>query len=401
MKKIKLKQKLSTLKPTPPPKVKKSYYTFSREYPAGNIPIKRRKNIKVKSNFVKYALYTCLFLFICGASFFTVNLGLEFSYKEPDTTQEIAPEEVQSESLLEKSSVKALYMPSSRLGDSGYINSLIKEIRKKNGNSVLIEFKTAEGKLNYTSMHEYAIAAKASVFDNDTVRRAIDLFENADITVIARVYCFEDTLTANAKSEYAVKYMDTDINWLDGKTDEGGKPWLNPFSKKVHSYITSVLTELYGLGVRGFILESCQFPFEDNAAGATYPYGNNFKDRNSALKALIKKADKALPKDAFLLLGASAVNAAEGNPDIYHGNMNDAAIGGVAADISQRKPEFIIDKKTDYSSMLSLYSDISHNFKDKAFVPVVDTEDYSRGFFRAMKKAGYSSFILYNENGEY
>ncbi len=401
MKKINLKQKLGTLKPTPPPKVKKSYYTFAREYPAGNIPIKRRKNIKVKSNFVKYALYTCLFLFICGASFFTVNLGLEFSYKEPPTAQEIAPEEAEKESLLDKGEVKALYMPSSRLGDSGYINSLIKEIRKKNGNSVLIEFKTAEGKLNYTSMHEYAIAAKASVFDNDTVRRAIDLFENSGITVIARVYCFEDIIVATAKSEFAVKYMDTDINWLDGKTDEGGKPWLNPFSKKVHSYITSVLTELYSLGVRGFILEACQFPFEGNAAGATYPYGNNFKDRNSALKALINKAEKALPEDAFLLLGASATDAAEGNPDIYHGSINDTVCGGVAADISKRKPEFIIDKKTDYASMLSLYSDISHNYKDKAFVPIVDIEDYTRGFFKAMKRAGYSSFILYNENGEY
>lgn len=401
MKKINLKQKLRHLKSTPPPKVKKSYYTFSREYPAGNIPIKRRKNIKVKSNFVKYALYICMFLFICGASFFTVNLGLEFSYKDPPAVQEITPEQVNTESLLEKGSVKALYMPSSRLGDSGYINSLIKEIRKKNGNSVLIEFKTPEGKLNYTSMHECAIAAKASVFDNDTVRRAIDLFEDEEITVIARVYCFEDTLVANAKGEYAVKYMDTDINWLDGKTEEGGKPWLNPFSKKVHSYITSVITELYNLGVRGFILESCQFPFEGNAAGATYPYGNNFKSRNAALKALIKKANKALPKDAFLLSGASAVNAAEGNPDLYHGNINDAVCDGVAADISERKPEFVIDKKTDYASILSLYSDISRNYKGKAFVPVVDTADYTGGFFRAMKKAGYSSFILYNENGEY
>ncbi|MEE1321312.1 MAG: putative glycoside hydrolase [Acutalibacteraceae bacterium] len=401
MKKVKLKQKLVSLKATPPPKVKKSYYTFSREYPAGNIPIKRRKNIRVKSNFVKYALYTCLFLFICGASFFTVNLGLEFSYKEPPAIQEIAPEGTEKESLIQKGGIKALYMPSARLGDSGYISSLIKEIRKKNGNSVLIEFKTPEGKLNYTSKHEYAIAAKASVFDNDTVRRAIDLFENAGITVIARVYCFEDTLTATAKSKFAVKYMDTDINWLDGKTEEGGKPWLNPFSKKVHSYITSVLTELYKLGVRGFVLESCQFPFEGNAAGATYPYSNSFKSRNSALKALIKKADKALPKDAFILLGTSADNAAEGNPDIYHGSINDAPCNGVAADISERKPEFIIDKKTDYASMLSLYSDISHNYKDKAFVPVVDTSDYTRGFFRAMKRAGYSNFILYNENGEY
>lgn len=401
MKKNKFTEKLRMLKSTPQTKVKKSYYTFSKEYPAGNIPIKRRKHKRVKSNFVKYALYVCLFLFICGISFFTVNLGLDISYKEPATTKAGELTETEAESLLVTDGVRALYMPSELLGNTDYISSLIREIKKKNGNSVLIEFKTPEGKLNYTSMEEYAIAGKCSVFDNDTVRRAIDLFETAGITVIGSVHCFEDSIVPSVNEALAVKYMDTDVSWLDGTTEDGGKPWLNPCKKKNQNYIIGILSELYSLGVKGFILESCQFPDTEKASGATYPGEKNFKNKNSVLKYFIRKAQNTLPKDAFLLLGLSATDAAEGNESIYHGVMNNTRADGIAADISDRKDEYVIDKKTDFASMLSLYSQISTSNKDKAFVPVVSAEEYSGRFFSAMKKAGYSNFILYDEKGEY
>ncbi len=401
MKISKFKEKLSSLKATPPPKVRKSYYTFSKEYPAGNIPIKRRKNIRVKSGFLKYTLYACLFLFICGVSFFVFNLGLDISYKEPETTDVGELPEAETESLLVSSSVKGLYMPSEFLGNTEKIEGIIKEIRKKNCNSVLIQFKTPEGKLNYTSMQEFALAGKCSVFDNDTVRRAINLFKDADITVIAEVYCFEDSIIPVTVTDAAVKYMDTDVNWLDGKNEEGGKPWLNPFVKRNHNYITGILKELYSLGVRGFILEACQFPDESIASGATYPMESNFKSRNDALKAFIKKAENSLGKDAFVLLGLSATDAAKGNQNIFYGNIADSAADGVAADIGKREDQYIIDKKTDFVSMLSLYSDIAKNNNGKTFVPVVNYDEYSRNFFSSMKKAGYTAFILYDEKGEY
>lgn len=400
MKKSNFKEKLSKLKSTPPPKVKKSYYTFSKEYPAGNIPIKRRKHKKVKSSFVKYALYVSLFLVLMCASYFVMDLALEISYKEPEITESTEVQETETPNLLASDGVRALYMPSQYLVDEEYIGELIKEIRKKNGNSVVIDFKTAEGKLNYSSMQEYAISGKCSVFDNDTVRKAVNIFTSNGITIIGRVYCFEDSVVPTVNENLAVKYMDTDVNWLDGSDEEGGKPWLNPCAKKNHNYLTGILEELYNLGVKGFILESCQFP-EGETSGATYPGEKNFKSKNSALKSFIKKARKALPEDAFLLLGLSATDAAKNNDSIYFGSMSGSSADGIAAYISERSPEYVIDKTTAFSSMLSLYSDISDNNKDKAFIPVVETEEYSRSFFSSMNKAGYQNYILFSEKGEY
>lgn len=403
MKKInknKILQKLESLKSTPPAKVRKSYYTFSKDYPAGHIPIKRRKNTRVKSRTLKVILYVCVFAVLVGISFITVKTGLNISYKVPDTEKtEVAPAE--TESLLQKSSIKALYMPAEKLGDTEYIKQLIREIRKKNANSVLIEFKTDDGHLNYTSMHEYAIAGKCSVFDNNTVRRAIDLFESEKITVIGSVHCFEDAAVASAMQELAVKYMKTDINWLDGSDADGGKPWLNPCLRRNQNYIVSILGELYTLGVRGFILQSCQFPGSENASVAAYPGEKNYKSRNEALLSFLKKAENSLNDDAFLLVGLSATDAHKGNKQTLDGSLSAGAIDGIAPDISQRAAEYVIDKKTSFASMLSLYSEISSAYKDKAFIPMVSEDEYTRKFFSTMKKSGYDSYILYDSEGKY
>lgn len=400
MKANKFKEKLDMLKSTPPSKVKKSYYTFSREYPAGHIPIKRKKHTRVKSKPMKTALYAAVFLCILCVSFFAVNLGLDISYKAPSTNGgQITP--VQGESLLVSGGVRCLYMPSEHLGDTDYIKSFIREIKKKNGNSVLIDFKTAEGKLNFTSMHEYAIAGKCSAFDNDTVRRALSLFKESKITVLGRIFCFKDSLVPDAVSELAVKYLDTDVNWLDGSNEKGGNPWLNPCLRRNINYLDSIVTELYGLGIKGFVLEACQFPDAQNISSAVFPGEKGWASRNQALKYFIKKVRLSLPSDAFVLLGLSATDAAEGNNSVFYGFMNDTAADGIAPDLSQRKTEYIIDKKTGYASMLSLYSSICQNNEGKAFVPVVNMQDYSRRFMSSMKKSGYESFILFDEKGEY
>ncbi len=399
-KKNKVLQKLEALKSTPPVKVRKSYYTFSKDYPAGHIPLKRRRNTRVKSRPLKIILYVCVFALLVGVSFFTVQTGLNISYRVPDS-EETESTPAEAESLLQKGSIKALYMPAEKLGDSKYIGQLIRQVRKRNANSVLIEFKAADGSLNYTSMQEYAIAGRCSVFDNNTVRRAVDLFRSEKITVIASVHCFEDAAVASAVQELAVKYMQTDINWLDGSDDNGGKPWLNPCLRRNQNYIVGVLGELYNLGVRGFVLESCQFPGSENASVATYPGEKNYKSRNDVLLSFLKKARRALNDDAFILLGLSAADAQKGNLQIFDGSLSAAAIDGIAPDISQREAEYIIDKKTSFASMLSLYSEMSSAYKDKALIPIVSTQEYSKKFFSTMKKAGYDSYILYNSEGKY
>ncbi len=381
-------------------RVRKSYYTFTEEYPQGFVRIERSKKRINKRQMRKALLYSLCFLLISGLSYFVLSVGLNISYspiENTDTGSQIG----EVPSVINEQGVKALYVPSDRLGDETYLKNMTKQVKKKNCNSVVIDFKTKEGKLCYSSLQENAVAGKCALYDNDTVRRAIDIFETADITVIAGVYCFEDPAVAAADSSLAVKYMNTDVSWLDGSDDKGGKPWLNPYSKNVRSYLVSVIKEINSFGVNVFMLESLQFPGGENTGGATYPGEKDKDSRNAQLKSTLRAIKSALNESAVLIFSQSAGDALEGNDSIYFGSVTDIPVYGVAVDTRERPLSIAVDKKTDFISILSMYSAISAGYTDKVIIPLIDTEEYSYSYIRSMQKSGFGSFILYSETGEY
>ena len=380
-------------------RVKKSYYTFSREYPAGNIPIKRRKNKKLYSGALK-AVLTCLLcaILVC-LSFFAVTVGIEISESKPDEAESTV--EQAGESLLASDGVRAIYMPYEYLGNERQISKLIREAERKDCNSVVITFKTPDGKLNYSSALEYAIKGRCSSFYNDTVRAAVSLFEESGLAVIARLYCFSDEAVASTTTALAVKYMDTDINWLDGSDENGGKPWIDPCLEESRGYIIGIMKELYALGIKGFILENCSFPDSKNIGSATFADEGKPQARNDALRRLLADANEALPEDSFILMSYTATDAVNGNEALFSGSLSDADYNGYTADLSVRDPGYTVDKKTKYSSMLGLFALINANNPDKEFIPVISIEEYSSRYLSAITKAGYNNYIIYAADGNY
>ena len=106
-------------------------------------------------------------------------------------------------------------------------------------------------------------------------------------------------------------------------------------------------------------------------------------------------------ENAIVILSQSATDALAGNEGVYYGTMGNADYYGLAVDTADRPVSIAIDKKADFVSVLSMYSSITGRFANKTIIPIVPTEEYSYSYFRAMKKSGITSYILYNENGEY
>lgn len=383
-------------------RVRNSYYTFSREYPAGNIPLKRRLHLRFKSENTKKGIYVIACVLLLGLSFFSVRLLLDISYKVPeknDNTSSVT-QEIAEQSALETDGFRALYMPYEHLGDTGYIRSFIKKIGRKDCNGVVIDFKTESGKLCYSSLNTYAINSKCAIFDNNTVREALSLFKKENITVAARIYCFLDNTIPAQSPGLAVKYMDTDVNWIDTAMGGDGKTWLNPCSKAAQSYLLDIIKELQDFNIDGFILEKCHFPDSGNTDGASFPGEKNFKNKNAALKAFIESVQAVLGSNEFLIITQSASDALNGNKKIFFGNISNFAVDGVAAYTLERPEDVVLDKKTDFADMLGLFSSIEKNYEEKAFLPVIDFSEYSRKYMRTVKKT-CTSFILFDRSGAY
>ncbi len=384
------------------PRVRNSYYTFSREYPAGNIPLKRRIHLRFKSEHTKKSLYALLAIVVVCFSFFSVRLLLDISYKAPETDNSSAViYEEAEQSVLAGDGFRALYMPYEKLGDTFYIRSFIKKIERKDCNGVVIDFKAENGKLCYSSLNHHAINGKCAIFDNNTVREALSIFRKENITVAARVFCFLDNTIPIQSPSLAVKYMGTDVNWIDAAMGSEGKTWLNPCSEDAQSYLLDIIKELHSFNIDGFILEKCHFPDSGNTDGATYPGEKKFKSKNAALKTFISSVKDILNEDDdFLIITKNADDALNGNKKIYSGNINSAKFDGIAAYTLSRPEDITLDKKTDYSAMLGMFSSIEQNHKEKAFIPIIDFSEYSRKYIRTVKK-NCSSFILFDISGKY
>lgn len=386
-------------------RIRQSYYTFAEEYPSKILPFegKRRKNRKQR--IIRNCLTGLLCVFLVCLSYFVISLMLDISYTDLETLNSYVSESTKDEegevSLLKEGSLKALYMPYEKLGDREYIRNFISQIKRKNANSVVIDFKTEAGKLSYTSLNEYAINGKCALFDNNTVRQALDLFEEKDINVVARIYCFKDSTVSSANPDLAVKYMDTDINWLDGSDENGGVTWLNPLSKNARDYIKSVIAEVCDFDVDGFILEEVNFPTGEFTSGATYPGEKKSTGKNKVLKTFISDIKASLPSDCFLLISHTAKDMSEVNKELYYGEMLTSDTDGFSVNTLVRDEKYIIDKKTDFVSIFSLFSSVKDSAGEKKAVYQIDMSEYSGSYLRKMQKAGYDSFILFSENGEY
>lgn len=400
MKNKKLNKEKTVYKKDGKVRIKNSYYTFSKEYPKGYLKLKKRRKLGGKAVLKALALCLCFTAIAC-LSFFVCNLALEISASDAQGGDADNSAVYLSNEKIKENGLKALYMPYTKLGDEQYIKDIIKRIIRKDGNSVVIDFKTKDGKLCYSSLHEYAIAASCSVFDNDTVRKAIRLFEDEGIAVAARISCFKDPAVPEANAQVAVKYMNTEVNWLDGSDDNAGKPWLNPCSKNARDYLVSVIEELRQFRINCFILDAVQFPSGENVAGATYPYEKKDTTRNAVLKNFIKRAVSVGDSDSLFFLSLTAADALEGNESIYYGNMLDSDVYGIIIDTSVRPESYVIDKKTDFVSILSLYSSVNSKMQGKVLVPMIDEQEYTASYFKAIRKNGYGSFLLYSESGEY
>ncbi len=380
--------------------VRKSYYTFSKQYPAekiGKIKFKSKSRYKVKYKWLKRSFAVIGLVLVFTLSYFASTLAYDFSYKSLDLIPVTESLDVGEDavSFLAENEVKAFYLPTDKIVDTDYIKDLIKEIKSKNANSVIIDFKTSSGNLIYNSSNSAALAAKVAIYDSQTLREVIDLFESEDIEVIASIYCFEDDLMANYNSDLAVKYMNTTVNWLDDLSENDGKAWLNPYSEAAQEYLSEIIAEVCSFDISGIILQSVQFP--DGAAidNATYIGETSFETRNDVLLEFISSINEQVSNDKFVLVSQSVTAMLGGEQAIYYGTLNEADVDGFVYDTSERPEIYIIDSYSNYSDFKSMLIQIDAINGGDYSVPMYQEDEYSWWFFNSLSDDGYDSYVIY------
>lgn len=383
-------------------RVRNSYYTFSADYPRSLA--KPRRQVRKKRTAMrrlKILAAALCFILLCLLSFFLTDLALEISYKEDAALSETAAtqdENAESEPFL-SDGLRALVFPCERLADTEYLKDFVSRIQSRDANAVVLDFKTPDGHLCYSSKLNTAILGKCSVYDNQTVRNALALFESRNIAVIARIWCFEDAVAPYVDSEAAVRYMNSQVLWLDGLEEENGVPWLNPLSKNAVSYLSGIVEEVCAFGVDALILESVCFPSRGETETAGY---DSKKDKNEALLSFIRKAKTAAGDGVSVFVAQTASETVRGDEQKYYGSISKSEADGVCADTFIRPEGYTVDRKTDFSGFFSLLTNMKASVnEDAVIIPMINEQEYSAKLARLMLKNGYTSYIIYDSDYEY
>lgn len=380
---------------------KKSYYPFAKNYPGRRsgtsyaIGESRARRKKEKTTRAIFAIVLCV-LFVL--TFLLSSIAIQLSNR---------PYEKHSSGIAAEydGQLKALYMPDDIL-DGGIAFELFKATLSENrANAVLIDFKTAEGYLNYTSKNQTAADIGAASQPYENTAATISALKEGGYKIIARMYCYEDMLAASRLgAAAAVTEADGSI-WLDDSAQNDGNPWLNPYAQPAETYLLQLVAEIAGSGADIILLDSVQFPdslYNDRAVFTGE--AQSIQSRNSVLHAFIEKAAEQAG-DIPLCVNMTANGALNGDSTRYDGSVFDSSAAFSAVDFRKASQQdgfsfgggIYSANSTDITALLTaalpvLQSKLAENFRTGNIIPLIDNADY----VSILENMGINNYILFN-----
>ena len=251
------------------------------------------------------------------------------------TTVTDAPVTTTPAPTVEATALRGVTLPYTALRDTAALKLTCKAAADAGNTCAVVELKTETGALHYASETDLGKAVGAQTEGALTLAALTDAFaamREAGLTPGARLFAFKD---ATAPKKLADAKITTtghaDWTWYDGDPQNGGKPWLNPYSDAAQTYIVSLAEELYTAGAGALLLDGVCFPTQ--TAQAQLAVGNNAAlSKAEVLKQFITRVHN-LREDAPLLLCGS-VNAFLGNNTAgFDGNPRDFGCTAIVPDL--------------------------------------------------------------------
>ena len=326
----------------------------------------------------------------------------------PEKPQEPAFEPVEEE-FLEKETV-AVIVPEELLYSSldyyGFLKNLDERVT-----AVVIDMKTEKGTVTYRSNQVSVINAGASHEQAMNLDARVKTAKDLGLDVIARIYAFEDSTAPYNAIDMAIRYESEDgILWLDDSVDNGGKPWLDPYSDTAQKYILDIVYDAIDSEVDAILLDGMRFPENDGLEYAYFGAGIEDVSSGEILSQFAKRIySSAVITDTDIIIGYDGY-AIVTESDIYGGDPLLFSADGYAPKIDiddfvgekfssdfyfRRMPEDITEVFVKaYESLGELSGlDILAVFDFEGF-----TKEQTEGIFEFLKTKGTTGYIfVYNE----
>lgn len=184
------------------------------------------------------------------------------------------------------------------------LDNMIKFIKDKNLNAIVIDFKDDNGFITYNSHLELPKklgAIRPRIKIEDLLKKA----KENHIYVIGRIVVFKDEkLYKYANNKYAIWDRISNQPWrhLVAQTDPSTKTttmvqrefWVDPYHSEVWDYNIMIAEELQSLGVDEIQFDYIRFPTDGDLSRAKYRYRPEGMEKKDALESFLAKAREKL-----------------------------------------------------------------------------------------------------------
>lgn len=231
---------------------------------------------------------------------------------------------------------KALTISVGDLANEVTLTAALTQAKMDGYNAVVLPLKAKGGLIYYKSAAELAVK-EGTIKSEITAPRLAELVKAAGLAAIAEVNLLEDNV--NCKITKAAGYsFESGGAWYDNSIENGGRPWLSPFSATTKTFFTQLAGEVSTAGFDLIICSGVTFP--PLRAGDLNYIGTIVKDpvrykilveavavfENAAKAANVKLAVELSAKQV-LEDTCEAYRPAEMKPDFYMLTYNAAEIG--------------------------------------------------------------------------
>lgn len=302
---------------------------------------------------------------------------------------------------------KALYLPAEAFADAGRLQEQL-ALAKENGlDTVVLELKDEEGMLHFLTTNAQAASSGAVAPDAVALSAVAHQIADAGLQFGAQVQVFRDPLMAGAHKEWAVKYQNTDLNWLDNAADQGGKPWLNPYHAEACQYNRDIIREIIDADCTLLVLDGLQFPAGYALEAATYP-GAGSTPKGEALSRFVASLDSG--EGALRLSVVTPVAALLGDGEALFGGQPDEVFADASLTVTMI-PSMLPQQVTVGESQITLPRDVPTALAAQLLaetgaqrlIPYLEATggQQTATLRQALEAVGVTSYIFYSETGSY
>lgn len=368
------------------PSRNKGYYKFSKKYPSlhgSSYAIGESRKLRKKER-ARKVLFAVLLCCIFIATFVTVTVFVELSNRPLPSEQKTEDKIITVDNL---GTVRAIFIENEVLEDTNAFGEALKSAKDSGFNAVMLDLKTQEGILTY----ETSLLKNAEDNFNYIDKTIIDLIKENELMLVARIFCFEDSIAPQRIGAYVYEDVEKTKIWFDAPAIEGGKVWLDPTNATAQNYICSIIKEVVALGADCIYLDAVEFPLARENSTPVYTADDTTLDKNNVLLEFIEKATKSAGT-CPLILGVDLEGTTTGNSEKWGGTLFDTPAPICSPIIFKADGGNYITYISDYYKTFN--EKVKNNYSTIKIIPTVKNQENDDDFYSNLSSSDIESYII-------